>query len=178
MSEPPPKNSKGKRRSRLPWLQTKVAKVIAQEAECAPWLQASKTKREKAKAKITEKTNASNNTKAAIGQSAELAAEQWLSLQGLMLLERNFRCRGGEIDLIMADGKTAVVIEVRTRTNKSHGHAAETVYGLKQHRVGKAAKLWWAMHGCQYYAHLRFDVVAFDGDEPIKWFKNAWQFQI
>ncbi len=171
MTEVPTKNSKGKRRKRLPWLQAEPTEPNKVQAiACPPWLKKNEKYQEKSQAK-----NISADSKTAMGQSAELAAEQWLTSQGLRLVIKNFRCRGGEIDLIMADGTTAVIVEVRARSNSSHGHAAETVYGLKQHKVSKAAKLWWAMCGSQYFLHLRFDVVAFDGDEAPKWFKNAWQ---
>ncbi len=109
------------------------------------------------------------------GQRAETQALRLLEQQGLMLVARNHRCRCGEIDLIMAQGSTAIIVEVRLRNNNRHGSALESVSTHKQARVSRCAKLWWVQKGQRQFKHLRFDVVALEhGTEP-KWVQNAWQ---
>ena len=61
------------------------------------------------------------------GGEAEKQAAHWLTQQGLEVVARNFRCRQGEIDLIMQDGNTLVFTEVRWRSYRSHGGALASV---------------------------------------------------
>lgn len=104
------------------------------------------------------------------GDAAEDAALAYLNKQGLKLVERNFRCKGGEIDLIMRDANTLVFVEVRARASRSHGGAAASVTLHKQRRLIVAAQ--------QYLQRLpsdppcRFDVIGIDG-EQMQWLKNA-----
>ena len=72
------------------------------------------------------------------GSGAEQRALQYLQDQGLRLLERNWRCKLGELDLVMQDGDTVAVIEVRSRARSDRGSAAETVDARKQARVVRA----------------------------------------
>lgn len=76
---------------------------------------------------------------ASSGARAEQRAEQWLTRRGLHLLVRNYRCRQGEIDLIMKDGNTLVFVEVRLRSRSEFGSAAASVGHAKQRRLVKAA---------------------------------------
>ncbi|MBU0784323.1 MAG: YraN family protein [Gammaproteobacteria bacterium] len=109
------------------------------------------------------------------GQQAEIQALRLLESKGLVLVAQNHRCRCGEIDLIMAQGETAVVVEVRQRSNSRHGSALESVSSKKQSRVVRCAKLWWVQQGQRKFQHLRFDVIALEnGAEPL-WVQNAWQ---
>lgn len=105
-----------------------------------------------------------------VGQQGEDDALIYLQQRGLALIERNFRCKGGEIDLLMQDKKTLVFIEVRKRADKEYGGAAASVTSAKQQRLIAAA---------QYYLQrytmpppCRFDVIAIDGNH-ISWLKNA-----
>ena len=85
-------------------------------------------------------------------------------------MERNFRCKGGEIDLLMQDKNTLVFIEVRKRADKEYGGAAASVTSAKQQRLIAAAQYY-----LQRYTMLppcRFDVIAIDGVD-ICWLKNA-----
>jgi len=110
--------------------------------------------------------------KSLLGQSAEARAEAFLQTHGLKLLARNWRCRFGEIDLVMQDGPTRVFVEVRLRSRSDFGGAAASVTLAKQKRLLAAAR--------QYLATLktlppcRFDVVALSGDMPPDWIKNAF----
>ncbi|WP_138517756.1 YraN family protein [Limnobacter alexandrii] len=109
------------------------------------------------------------------GQLAETQALQLLERHGLKLLARNHRCRCGEIDLIMAQGNTAVIVEVRLRNNSRHGSALESISAHKQARVSRCAKLWWVQQGQRKFTHLRFDVVALENGTEPQWVQNAWQ---
>jgi len=104
------------------------------------------------------------------GQAGEDAALAYLQQQGLLLAERNFRCKGGEIDLIMQDGASLVFVEVRQRADTRHGGAAASVTPAKQARLLRAAQVF-----LQRYRALpacRFDVIAIDGGQ-LAWLKNA-----
>lgn len=108
-----------------------------------------------------------------LGREAEHRAEQWLARQGLRALSRNYRCRGGEIDLVMHDGESLVFVEVRCRNNDSHGGALASVGAGKQRRLVIAAQHYLQTSGWQ--GPCRFDVVGFepDGDKPL-WIRNAF----
>ncbi|MDY6943073.1 MAG: YraN family protein [Pseudomonadota bacterium] len=120
----------------------------------------------------------SNSTAKERGQQAEDTALRYLNRRGLRLIERNFRCRGGEIDLIMLDGQTLVVIEVRQRRNTHHGTAAETVDHRKQQRIILATRRFLHASKDFYDRPIRFDVVAFNGatdSRNIQWLKDAFE---
>lgn len=108
--------------------------------------------------------------KQGIGSQAEEDALQFLLRNGLNLLERNYRCRFGEIDLIMQDGDELVFVEIRKRKNMDFGGAAQSVSYAKQSRLIKTAK-----HFLMKYRHppaCRFDVIAMEGDK-CQWLKNV-----
>lgn len=104
------------------------------------------------------------------GAAGEDAALAYLLAQGLVLVERNFRARTGEIDLIMADGNTLVFVEVRKRSGKGFGGAAASVTPAKQQRLARTAQLY--LQKRQILPACRFDVVAIDG-EQFSWLKNV-----
>ncbi len=104
------------------------------------------------------------------GDAAEDGALDYLRKQGLMLVERNFRCRGGEIDLILQDGNVLVFVEVRKRADRRYGGAAASVTGRKQGRLVIAAQTF--LQRYRTPPACRFDVVAMDGD-TLNWLKNA-----
>ncbi len=111
------------------------------------------------------------------GAASEDQARNYLETQGLKTLNRNFRTRRGEIDLVMLDSDTLVFVEVRYRKGDRYGSAAESVTYTKQQRISSAAKQFllsrkkWNRHPC------RFDVVAISGAEPvhIDWIKDAFR---
>lgn len=104
------------------------------------------------------------------GQLGEDAALAYLLQQGLRLLERNFLCKGGEIDLVMQDGETLVFVEVRKRANQQHGGAAASVTPAKQKRLILAAQIF--LQRYRMPPACRFDVIAIDATE-MNWLKNA-----
>jgi putative endonuclease len=104
------------------------------------------------------------------GDAAEQRALLFLQAQGLTLVERNFRCKGGEIDLVMRDGGSLVFVEVRKRADTRHGGAAASVTARKQARLIVAAQLF--LQRYRMPPACRFDVIAIDG-EAMDWLKNA-----
>ena len=109
------------------------------------------------------------------GSAAEKLAMEHLQAQGLRLLERNFRTRGGEIDLIMQQGNTLVFVEVRFRQSSDYGSPAETVTMHKQQRLINTASRYLQRRGDDL--PCRFDIVAVSGSqqERIEWFQDAFQ---
>jgi putative endonuclease len=104
------------------------------------------------------------------GAAAEDLAAQYLAERGLRLIGRNFRVRGGEIDLICRDGATVVFVEVRLRRRSDYGGAAASITAAKQAKIVMAARHWLARHG---NAVCRFDCVLLDG-EHIEWLRDAF----
>lgn len=104
------------------------------------------------------------------GDAGEERALHYLQQHGLTLVTRNFRCKGGEIDLILQDRADLVFVEVRQRASSSYGGAAASVTARKQARLVIAAQTFLQRYrippGC------RFDVIAIDADR-IDWLKNA-----
>ncbi len=105
------------------------------------------------------------------GRAAEALAADHLARHGLKVLARNYRCRGGEIDLVCRDGTTLVFVEVRLRTSRDFGGAAESITAAKQRRIALAARHYLA--GKPWPA-CRFDAVLLDGAH-IEWIRNAFQ---
>lgn len=99
-------------------------------------------------------------------------AADYLARQGLILVERNFRCRLGEIDLIMRDGLTLVFIEVRLRSNRNFGGAAESIGKTKQAKLKAAAGLYLAK--LSKLPECRFDAILLDKLQfsRIEWLQN------
>ena len=108
------------------------------------------------------------------GKAAEDLAVAYLVDQGLKVIDRNYRCRFGEIDLIMRDGKTTVFTEVRLRSNSRFGDGAASVTAQKQQRLLATAHHYLAAQPSS--PPCRFDVIAMDRVDPshINWIKNAF----
>ena len=95
---------------------------------------------------------------AGAGRAGEAAAARHLEARGHRILDRGFRARDGEIDLVTRDGDTIVFVEVKTRTGTAHGRPAEAVGALKRSRLLRAARLWLhRRHATE--SPCRFDVV-------------------
>lgn len=112
-----------------------------------------------------------------VGLRAESRALSFLEAQGLELIERNFLCRVGEIDLVMRDGAELVFVEVRKRGHRSFASAAVTVTSSKQRKLIKAASFYLALRHSRHQPVCRFDVVGIDSDgarSSIDWRRNAF----
>jgi len=106
------------------------------------------------------------------GAQYEDLALKFLLAQGLTLVERNFRCQCGELDLLMEEKNTLVIVEVRYRKNDRFGSALESVTRTKQARIIAATKYYILTHKID--RPMRFDVVAITGDNFPDWIKNAF----
>lgn len=105
------------------------------------------------------------------GKAAEDAAAAYLQRQGLRLVERNWRCKGGEIDLVMQDGAVLVFVEVRQRRDDRYGGAAASITAAKQARLLHAARLYLA--GQTGPPPCRFDAVLIEAGQ-LTWLRNAF----
>ena len=112
------------------------------------------------------------------GAAAERLAGAWLRRRGLRPLDANYRCRAGEIDLVMRDGDTLVFVEVRYRKSDRFGSGAESVDRAKQHRIVRAASRYLQQHPRWANDVCRFDVISVSGDEgnpEIEWIRHAFE---
>ena len=121
-----------------------------------------------------------------IGDEAERLACKYLEKQGLILVERNYQIKGGEIDIVMRDNQHLVFIEVRYRNNTNFGSGAESVDSRKQARLIKAASLYLQEKSTQAHQPARFDVMSISSGQlssqsssqpqpEIEWIKDAFQ---
>lgn len=94
-----------------------------------------------------------------LARSGETEAARYLSAGGLTILDRNWQCPAGELDIIARAGRTLVVCEVKTRTRTRYGHPAEAVTLSKLTRLRRLAALWLAQHGGGY-DRVRIDILA------------------
>jgi putative endonuclease len=106
-----------------------------------------------------------------IGDAGEEVAARHLAAQGLAVLARNFRVKGGEIDIVCRDGDTTVFVEVRRRAKADFGGAGASITPAKQKRLILAARHWLARHG---ECACRFDCVLLDGNR-LEWLKDAFR---
>jgi putative endonuclease len=106
------------------------------------------------------------------GAAAEALAARFLTGQGLDIVGRNYRCRGGEIDLIARDGTTLVFVEVRLRSSRAFGGAAESITATKRRRLRLAAGRYLA--GLAREPPCRFDAILLDALalERIEWLRG------
>lgn len=109
------------------------------------------------------------------GHQAEALACRYLQQAGLQLLEKNYRCPCGEIDLIMQDGDCLVFVEVRMRSSGSHGGALASITQSKQRKILRSAEHYLVVKKKYDRIACRVDVITLQGDlEPsIDWIKNA-----
>ena len=107
-----------------------------------------------------------------LGQAAEDRAADHLQAAGLLLLERNYRCRAGELDLVMRERGQLVFVEVRYRSHRGYGSAVESVDARKQRRLIDAARHSLHRHGT--HAPCRIDVVGIDAAGRVEWLRDAF----
>ena len=108
------------------------------------------------------------------GTQYEERAAEYLIAQNYQLLERNYRIRSGEIDIIARDGEYLVFCEVKYRSDSGSGHPAEAVDYRKQRVISKCALYYIMLHGLQDIS-CRFDVVSIEGN-VITLYKNAFDY--
>jgi len=93
------------------------------------------------------------------GERGEALAARYLEQQGFTVLSKNWRCREGELDLVVTDGRLLVVCEVKTRTSDHFGPPGEAVDDEKANRIRRLARRWRATYGVSH-VDLRFDIVS------------------
>lgn len=113
--------------------------------------------------------------KRAVGARNEELACRYLMEQGVRILDRNFRCKIGEIDIIGIDKGTYVFFEVKYRRNNINGMPYEAVNYYKQKTISRVAYFYKTIKKLPDNGSFRFDIISILGDE-ITWFKNAFQF--
>lgn len=107
------------------------------------------------------------------GEKSEQHACHYLLKQGLQLIDKNFRCQYGELDLIMQDQQTLVIVEVRFRKSNAFGGAVESITHKKQSRIIATTQFYLSQH--KINSPIRFDVITMSNDTDINWIKNAFQ---
>lgn len=122
-----------------------------------------------------DNTPGSSGHSASHGRIAEELAARFLEGHGLSVLIRNYRCRGGEVDLVCRDRKVLVFVEVRLRRNTSYGGAAASITRSKQRRIVLAARHYLAAVPAPE-SDCRFDCILLDGlsEAAIEWLRDAF----
>ena len=118
-----------------------------------------------------------NNAKQVLGKEGERIAEQYLKKKGYKLVERNYRCAAGEVDLIVLDRRVIVFVEVKTRTGHGFGTPLEAVQPRKQRKMMLAAQFFLSQKKL-HQRDARFDVVgiSWPAREPvIEHVENAFE---
>ena len=114
----------------------------------------------------------------ALGTAAESVAREHLCARGLKLVCENYRCRSGELDLVLIEGDVLVVAEVRLRSSARFGGARESIDWSKRRRILRATEHLRLTHRELRHLRVRFDVVAFEaatpGDAGVEWIRGAF----
>lgn len=108
-----------------------------------------------------------------IGTFYEREAVDFLTEKGVHILEQNYRCRQGEIDIIGYDGTCLVFFEVKARDSLRSGYGAEAVDRRKQRTICRVADYYRYKHGISEFVEMRYDCVSID-EGKISWIKNAF----
>ena len=112
-----------------------------------------------------------------LGERGENIAYRFLVERGLRPVARNFRCRGGEIDLIMLDRHCLTFVEVRCRQSTGFVRPADTVDFRKQRKIIRTAAMFLSRERRFATFRMRFDVIAIEGDgtDGICWIRDAFR---
>ena len=114
---------------------------------------------------------------AALGARGEQIAADYLESESMTVLDRNWRCRDGELDLVALDGAELVFVEVKTRSGIGFGLPAEAVTSQKARRIRRLASQWLAEH-IEGWSQVRFDVVGIvlpsSGEATIEHYVGAF----
>ena len=108
-----------------------------------------------------------------IGSGAEVLAVDLLRDHGLVVIERNFRCKAGELDIVAAEGDTLVFVEVRSRGDDRHGSAIDAIGVAKRRQVARVAAYYLALR-VPAFTQCRFDVVAITAG-CAEHLRDAWR---
>ena len=113
-----------------------------------------------------------------IGTEKEAFVCEWLEKQGYEIVERNFRCRSGEIDIVAREGGYLVFVEVKYRSRSANGLPQEAVDTRKQRVISRVALYYLCRYGYGGSTPVRFDVVAVFGEKDfsVALYQNAFDF--
>jgi len=117
------------------------------------------------------------NANQVLGKEGERVAERYLKNKGYKVVERNYRCAAGEVDLIVVDRRVIVFVEVKTRSDDRFGTPVEAVHPAKQRKMAKTAQFFLNQNGLEE-REARFDVVgiSWPGRTPIvEHIENAFE---
>lgn len=111
-----------------------------------------------------------------VGKKVEKLVSSYLEQRGLKLITSNYRCKFGEVDLIMSDEDVLVFIEVRYRKKSDYGDGVATVDRFKRNKIKKAAVHYLQKNDLYDEVPCRFDVVSVSGglQKKISWIKDAF----
>jgi len=102
-----------------------------------------------------------------LGRAGEDRAARYFEERGFRILARNWRCRGGEIDLVVADDRDVVIVEVKTRRSDAFGHPFEAIDQRKRARLWRLTAAWIAAHPGEVQGRrLRIDAIGLTGRDP------------
>jgi len=107
------------------------------------------------------------------GRIAESGAERFLEQQGVRVIDRNFRRRFGEIDLVAREGDVLVFVEVRKRSHRAFADGAESIDRRKRQRLLRTAEAY--LQQQRWRGPVRFDVIVLDARDRIEWLQDAIQ---
>ncbi len=113
-----------------------------------------------------------------LGDSAEDIARQYLEQKGYRTVQKNFRCKTGEVDLVMLKADTLVFVEVRSRSHNRYGEPLETVNQAKQQKIKKASAYFLYIHPQFANCYCRYDILSVlwrSGTADITWITDAFQ---
>ena len=113
-----------------------------------------------------------------LGDNSEAMAQNYLEQRGYRLVQKNFRCKTGEIDLIMQKGDMLIFAEVRSKTSSRYGEPLDTVNKTKQDKIKKAAAYYLYTHPKLADCYCRFDVLSvlwINSTPQITWIEDAFQ---
>lgn len=112
-----------------------------------------------------------------LGRRGEDLAARHLAKLGFVVLSKNWRCREGELDVVVTDGQTLVVCEVKTRTGPKYGDGAEAVTADKMARIRRLTSRWLSAHRVGW-CRIRFDVISIylpeSGDVQLRHIEGAF----
>ena len=113
-----------------------------------------------------------------IGAEKEAFVCEWLERNGYKIVERNFRCRSGEIDIVAREGGYLVFLEVKYRSSQAQGLPEESVNLRKQRIMSRVALYYLRRYGYGEATPVRFDVVAVFGEDTfsVSLYQNAFEF--
>ncbi|MBR1634583.1 MAG: YraN family protein [Lachnospiraceae bacterium] len=111
-----------------------------------------------------------------VGQQYEDVAAEYLENQGYCIMERNYRRRGGELDIVAKRDGMLIVCEVKYRKTAEQGSPLEAVDARKQMQISKMTAHYLVSHGYREEVPVRFDVIGIDGNGQIRHIENAFEY--